>query len=80
MLVAASTECFGSLPLPDAIGKLNDPGIRGVLNDWLHLVFAAETATEAFAERARLPQGGSFVTRQGHVVTSSSVRFYAADA
>ncbi|MFP5394022.1 MAG: chromosome segregation protein SMC, partial [Gammaproteobacteria bacterium] len=52
----------------------------GVLNDWLHLVFVAETATEAFAERARLPQGGAFVTRQGHLVTQSSVRFYAADA
>ena len=44
------------------------------------MVFAAETATEAFAERARLPQGGSFVTRQGHVISKSSVRFYAADA
>jgi chromosome segregation protein len=75
-------------PAPDFVGlksfatllKLNDPGVRGVLNDWLHLVFVAETATEAFAERARLPQGGSFVTRQGHVITASSVRFYAADA
>ncbi len=60
--------------------KLNDPGLRGLLQDWLHNVFAADDAGHAFAERARLPQGGAFVTRAGHVVTQSSVRFYAADA
>ncbi|NHZ79364.1 chromosome segregation protein SMC [Massilia sp. CCM 8695] len=60
--------------------KLNEPGLRGLLQDWLHNVFAAEDTASAFAERARLPQGGSFITRQGHVVTQSSVRFYAADS
>ena len=74
--------------LPDVPGlkpfasllKLNDAGVRGLLHDWLHNVFAADDAGHAFAERARLPQGGAFVTRAGHVVTQSSVRFYAADA
>ncbi|WP_026354226.1 chromosome segregation protein SMC [Massilia niastensis] len=60
--------------------RLNDPGLRGVLNDWLHHVFVAHDTAEAFAERARLPQGASFVTRQGHLVTQSSVRFHAPDA
>jgi len=60
--------------------KLNDPGLRGLLQDWLHNVFVADDAQSALAERARLPQGGSFITRQGHVVTGASVRFYAADA
>ena len=60
--------------------KLNDSGLRGLLHDWLHNVFAAEDAQTALAERSKLPQGGSFVTRQGHVVSQSSVRFYAADA
>ncbi|MDQ1812271.1 chromosome segregation protein SMC [Massilia sp. CCM 9210] len=60
--------------------KLNEPGLRGLLGDWLHNVFAADDTASAFAERARLPQGGSFITRQGHVVTQSSVRFYAADS
>ncbi|HEX8613485.1 MAG TPA: chromosome segregation protein SMC [Telluria sp.] len=59
--------------------KLNEPGLRGLMQDWLHNVFAADDTASAFAERARLPQGGSFITRQGHVVTQSSVRFYAAD-
>nr|WP_229520829.1 chromosome segregation protein SMC [Massilia sp. IC2-476] len=60
--------------------RLNDPGLRGVLNDWLHHVYVAQDAAEAFAQRGRLPQGGCFVTRQGHLVTSSSVRFHAPDA
>ena len=60
--------------------KLNDAGLRGLLHDWLHNVFAAEDAASALAERAKLPQGGAFITRQGHMVTQSSVRFYAADS
>lgn len=60
--------------------RLNDPGLRGVLNDWLHQVYVAQDAAEAFAGRGRLPQGGAFVTRQGHLVTASSVRFHAPDA
>ncbi|HZX25550.1 MAG TPA: chromosome segregation protein SMC [Telluria sp.] len=60
--------------------KLNEPGLRGVMHDWLHNVFCAEDAASALHERAKLPLGGCFVTRQGHVVSASSVRFYAADA
>ncbi|MYM81212.1 chromosome segregation protein SMC [Duganella sp. FT50W] len=60
--------------------KLNDPGLRGLLQDWLHNVYFAEDTAEAFNDRAKLPAGGSIITRQGHVVTQSSVRFYAADS
>ena len=60
--------------------RVNDPGVRAVLDDWLHGVFVAQDADAAFAERARLPHGGAFVTRQGHVVTRSSVRFHAPDS
>ncbi|WP_296001383.1 chromosome segregation protein SMC [Rugamonas sp.] len=60
--------------------KLNDPGLRGLLQDWLHNVYSADDAAEAFAERGRLPAGGYFVTKQGHVITPGSVRFYAADS
>ncbi|WP_082507053.1 MULTISPECIES: chromosome segregation protein SMC [unclassified Duganella] len=59
--------------------KLNDPGLRAVLQDWLHNVFLADDNAGAFAARATLPAGGCFVTRQGHLITQSSVRFYAAD-
>ena len=60
--------------------RLNDPGVRGVLDDWLHHVYVAQDAAEALGARARLPLGGSFVTRQGHLITRSSVRFHAPDA
>ncbi|MES2148840.1 MAG: chromosome segregation protein SMC [Pseudomonadota bacterium] len=77
--VGAPPEVVGLKPLT-ALLKLNDPNLRGLLNDWLHNVFVAEDTAGAFAERARLPLGGCFITRQGHVVSQSSVRFYAADA
>jgi chromosome segregation protein len=77
---APQPEHAGGLkPFADLL-KLNDPGLRGVLNDWLHSVYVAEDAADAFASRSRLPAGACFVTRQGHVIAQSSVRFYAADA
>ncbi|NMM26867.1 MAG: chromosome segregation protein SMC [Glaciimonas sp.] len=60
--------------------KLNDPGLRALLQDWLHGVFVAEDAASAFSQRNNLPLGGCFVTRQGHVVGRAGVRFYAADS
>jgi chromosome segregation protein len=75
----APVEAPGLKPFLNLL-KLNDPSLRGLLQDWLHNAYQAEDAAEAFAERARLPAGGYFVTRQGHVVTQNSVRFYAADS
>jgi chromosome segregation protein len=60
--------------------QLNDPGLRTVMQDWLHHIFIAEDVTAAFVDRAKLPVGGYFVTRQGHVIGRSSVRFYASDS
>jgi chromosome segregation protein len=60
--------------------QLNDPGLRALMEDWLHNVFVAEDATVAFVDRAKLPVGAYFVTRQGHVISKSSVRFYASDS
>jgi chromosome segregation protein len=51
-----------------------------LMEDWLHNVFVAEDATVAFVDRAKLPVGAYFVTRQGHVISKSSVRFYASDS
>ncbi|MGV3654212.1 MAG: chromosome segregation protein SMC [Noviherbaspirillum sp.] len=60
--------------------QLNDPGLRTLLQDWLHQVYAAEDADTAFRQRGSLPSGGCFVTRQGHIIGRASVRFYAADS
>jgi chromosome segregation protein len=78
-LPPAPVEATGLKPFVNLL-KLNDPGLRGLLQDWLHNAYQAGDAAEAFAERARLPAGGYFVTPQGHVVTQNSVRFYAADS
>ncbi len=60
--------------------QLNDPGLRALLQDWLHNVFVTDDTAAAFVVRAKLPAGGYFVTRQGHVISKSSVRFYASDS
>ncbi len=60
--------------------QLNDPGLRALMQDWLHNVYIADDAAAAFADRAKLPAGACLVTRQGHVVGKLSVRFYAADS
>ncbi len=72
-------EVAGLLPFISLL-KLNDPSLRALLQDWLHNVYLAEDAASAFARRAQLPAGGCFITRQGHAITQSSVRFYAADS
>jgi chromosome segregation protein len=60
--------------------QLNDPGLRALMQDWLHNVFVTEDTAAAFVDRAKLPAGAYFVTKQGHVISRSSVRFYASDS
>ena len=76
---AATSAPAGFKRLIDLL-QLNDAGLRALLEDWLHGVFVADDPTAAFAARAQLPQGGAFVTRAGHVIARSSVRFHAPDA
>ena len=59
--------------------KLNDPGLRALLADWLAQVFVADDIDDALARRAKLPAGAMFVVRAGHVVARNSIGFYAAD-
>jgi chromosome segregation protein len=60
--------------------KVDDPGLRALLQDWLHNVFIADDAPAALAERAKLPVGATLVTREGHLIGKLSVRFYASDS
>ncbi len=60
--------------------QINDGGLRALLQDWLHQVYVAEDAVLALQNRDSLPVGASFVTRQGHVISRSSVRYYASDS
>ena len=60
--------------------QLNDPGLRALMQDWLHNVFIADDAAAALANRSRLPAGAMLVTREGHLVSKLAVRFYASDS
>ncbi len=78
--VANSNEVVNGLkPLVNLL-QLNDAGVRSSMQDWLHQVYLAEDVTSAFMDRIKLPQGACFITKQGHIISRSSVRFYAADS
>ncbi|WP_394781970.1 chromosome segregation protein SMC [Undibacterium sp.] len=79
-VAAGATEPVPGLkPLLNLL-QLNDAGVRSLMQDWLHQVYAAEDVASAFMDRAKLPQGACFITKQGHVISKSSVRFYASDS
>ncbi len=78
--VAAAVETPAGLRPLISLLQLNDPGLRALMQDWLHQVYIADDAATAFSERGKLPAGACFVTRQGHVIDKISVRFYAADS
>ncbi|TPQ31404.1 chromosome segregation protein SMC, partial [Burkholderia ubonensis] len=60
--------------------RIDDAGIRAVLNDWLGNVYVADDVAQALATRAQLPAGGAFVVKAGHIVTRVGVQLYAADS
>ncbi|KMQ80504.1 Chromosome partition protein smc [Candidatus Burkholderia pumila] len=60
--------------------RIDDPGLRAVLKDWLDNVFVADDIAQALAARMQLPEGGAFVVKAGHVVTSVGVQLYASDS
>ncbi|MBN3762888.1 chromosome segregation protein SMC [Burkholderia sp. Ac-20365] len=60
--------------------RIDDAGIRAVLNDWLGHAFVADDLPQALSMRAQLPEGGMFVVKAGHVVTRVGVQLYAADS
>ena len=76
----ASQEAVPGLTLLSSLLKLNDPGLRALMQDWLHNVFVAEDTTAAFSARDSLPAGGILITREGHLIDRSSVSFYAPDS
>ena len=63
-----------------ALLRIDDPGLRAVLNDWLAAVFVADDLGQALSARGQLPEGGAFVVRAGHLVTRVGVQLYAADS
>lgn len=78
-MAPAPADNSGLRPLI-ALMQISEPGLRSLMQDWLMHVYVASDVTTAFAERGRLPAGGSFITQQGHSIGASNVRFYAADS
>jgi chromosome segregation protein len=77
--IAATEPPAGLKPFISLL-QLNDPGLRAVMQDWLHEVYVVEDVNAAFVDRSKLPVGACFVTRAGHVISKSGVRFYASDS
>ncbi len=59
---------------------IRDPGLRGVLAEWLRDVYTADAVGDALARRASLPPGACFVLRTGHLIGRDSIQLYAADS
>ena len=60
--------------------KFRDTRLEGVLAHWLSATFVAESLKEALDRRMLLPEGGSFILKQGHIIDRFSVRFYAPES
>ncbi len=60
--------------------RLNDAGLKALLNDWLEGVYTATSIDEALANRGKLTHGEIIMTREGHAVSQFSVAFYAPDS
>ncbi len=60
--------------------RLNDAGMKALLNDWLEGVYTAPNLDEALAQRSQLTHGEIIMTREGHAVSQFAVAFYAPDS
>ncbi|MEO8163889.1 MAG: chromosome segregation protein SMC, partial [Betaproteobacteria bacterium] len=57
-----------------------DARLAAVLNDWLAQVYVLPDPGQGMEIAAKLPAGAMLVSAQGHVFTSTSVSFHAADS
>ncbi len=57
---------------------IHNEAVRGVMQDWLHGVYAVERAPGA-GDRQALPPGVILVSREGHQFSRSAVSFHAPD-
>ena len=67
----------GMRPLASLLG-IHDEAVRGVMQDWLHGVYAVESPPGAL-DRQALSPGVILVSRQGHQFSRCAVSFHAPD-
>lgn len=59
---------------------VNQSEIQSVLGHWLKNVYIANDIQEGLSDRNSLGSGELLVTRQGHILTRTSITFYAPDS
>ncbi|MFZ5526219.1 MAG: chromosome segregation protein SMC [Pseudomonadota bacterium] len=69
-----------TLPRLSELLRLNDAGLKALMNDWLEGVYTAASLDEALASRSKLTHGEVIMTRAGHAVSQFAVSFYAPDS
>ena len=77
---AAIANTHRTLPRLSDLLRLNDAGLKALLNDWLEGVYTAASLDEALAARGQLTHGEVIMTREGHAVSQFAVAFYAPDS
>ncbi|MBT9597150.1 MAG: chromosome segregation protein SMC [Vitreoscilla sp.] len=77
---AAIANTHQTLPRLSDLLRLNDAGMKALLNDWLEGVYTAPGLDEALAQRSQLTHGEVIMTREGHAVSQFAVAFYAPDS
>ncbi len=69
-----------TLPRLSELLRLNDQGLKALMNDWLEGVYTATHLEEALANRGKLTHGEVIMTPAGHAVSQFAVTFYAPDS
>ena len=77
---AAASQGAASLPRLSDLLRLNDAGLKALLDGWLEGCFTAPDMTQAMAQRDSLQAGQWILVPQGHAVSRHSVNFYAPDS
>lgn len=60
--------------------KYDRAELRAVLTEWLSGIFVAESVQTGLAQRAGLSPAEMLVTREGNIITSHSLTYYAPDS
>ncbi|HXD07935.1 MAG TPA: chromosome segregation protein SMC, partial [Burkholderiaceae bacterium] len=77
---SAIANTHATLPRLSELLKVNDTGLKALLNDWLEGVYTAASLDEALASRGRLTHGEVIMTKAGHAVSQFAVAFHAPDS
>ncbi len=81
-----SAAAIVDVPAPSGLERLTDyvtctdARLAGVLADWLAQVYVLPNPEQGMDVARNLPAGAMLVSAQGHVFTSTSVSFHAADS